>query len=88
VYFFLQATRANKNNYTSYNYEKADCDSETSSVSFASWGKIHNTLLELFCHQLNVVGQIVPMTSLDGMTVSVDCDVYEWLKKWLTLIDK
>jgi len=46
------------------------------------------TFLELFCHQLNVIGQTGHMTSLDGMTVSVDCDVYEWLKKWLTLIDK
>jgi len=42
------------------------------------------TLLELFCHQPNMTGGTSHMTSLDSLTVSVDCDMC----KWVGLIDK
>ena len=42
------------------------------------------TLMELFCHQMNIIGWTGHMTSFDSMTVSFDCDVC----KWFSLIDK
>ena len=112
VHFFFRPHKQ-KNIYTCYNSEKADCDSDklrTSSAYFALlrqnihfyeakytlWqGKIYlmrrqnipyeakYTLLELFCHQPNMIGWTSHITSLDSMTVSVHCDIY----KWLSLID-
>jgi len=38
VHFFFSPHKQ-KNNNTSCNYERADCDCETSSVYFALWGK-------------------------------------------------
>jgi len=64
-----------------------------SQVTIILWGKIYTsiltheakyTFLELFCHQLNMIGWTAYMTSLDSMTVPVDYDVC----KWLSLIDK
>jgi len=62
-------------------------------VTIILWGKIcspvmpcesKHTLLELFCHQANMVGWTGHMTSLDSLTVSGDCDIC----KWVNVIDK
>ena len=64
-----------------------------SQVTIILWGKIYTpvmpceakyTLLELFCHQPNMIGWTGHMTSLDSVTVSVDCDIC----KWVSLMDK
>ena len=59
-----------------------------SQVTIILWGKIYTlvlpceanyTLLELFCHQPNMIGWTGHMTSLDSLTVSVDCDICKWV---------
>ena len=80
--FFLQATYT-KTNYTSYNYEEADCDKLEQAVCILPH-EAKYTLLELFSHQPNMTGWIGCMKNLDSMTVSVDCDVC----KQLSLIGK
>jgi len=78
VHIFLQATETKK---------------IISQVTIILWGKIYTpilpceakyTYLELFYHQLNMIGWTDHMTSLESLTVSVDCDI----RKWVSLKDK